>query len=178
MIIFDKYDSQIILLAKGHFGFKNVQERDKLLKILIAHRNLLEVKYVNEESIYYALTQILDKCNLKEQLFGKMCRILFGVKLLDRETPFERFTDACIGLLSCLQIKDRENTLVQLEPLDLSLVKPKGFVRLDDGERFTLNKDGITYSLEKSKEQFPDNYHTEYTESMLSNGNLFEPYWF
>jgi len=36
------------------------------------------------------------------------------------------------------------------------------FKRIDDGELFTLNDDGITYSLKFMKDEFPDSLHMMY----------------
>ena len=44
---------------------------------------------------------------------------------------------------------------------------PKAFVRPDDGIVFSINEDGKTYSLKKSKEEFPDAYHHQYSLEKL-----------
>ena len=49
------------------------------------------------------------------------------------------------------------------------------FERCDDGEIFTLNADGATYSNHQSKLQFPDNLHHEYTAKELINTDFFKP---
>ena len=43
------------------------------------------------------------------------------------------------------------------------------FIRIDDGEEFTLNKDGMTYSLENMKKEFPNHLHMKYKEEHLMN---------
>jgi len=45
----------------------------------------------------------------------------------------------------------------------------KVFIRKDDGERFTLNEDGVTYSMEAMKRDFPDSLHQKWGERHLSN---------
>ena len=45
----------------------------------------------------------------------------------------------------------------------------KVFTRKDDGERFTLNEDGVTYSMEMMKKDFPDSLHQKWEERHLSN---------
>jgi len=47
--------------------------------------------------------------------------------------------------------------------------KPKKIRRISDGEIFSQNSDG-TYSVEKMKEQFPDNIHTKWTYECLFSG--------
>lgn len=54
-------------------------------------------------------------------------------------------------------------------------MKPKKFIRIDDGEEITLNDDGETYSFESMKKQFPNNLHMEYTLWQLSNRRMFRP---
>lgn len=44
----------------------------------------------------------------------------------------------------------------------------KVFIRIDDGERFTLNEDGKTYSLEMMKKDFPGHLHHKYEEHHLT----------
>lgn len=44
---------------------------------------------------------------------------------------------------------------------------PIAFIRPDDGTIFSINEDGKTYSLKKSKEQFPDAYHHQYSLEKL-----------
>lgn len=44
---------------------------------------------------------------------------------------------------------------------------PETLYRLSDGEAFTLNSDGKTYSNLKGKEQFPKNYHAKYDYEYL-----------
>jgi len=46
-------------------------------------------------------------------------------------------------------------------------MKPIKFIRPDDGEVFSLNDDGITYSLQKMKDEFPNHLHTKYTKELL-----------
>lgn len=126
MITLDKYDSQIVLLAKGHFKHKNTEERDNLLKNIITHRNLMELKYISDESVFYALLQILEKLGLRDNLFHSynFSRLLFGVHFLTRNSVMERWIDFCMGELSCLQVRDGDTILVQLEPLDLTSIIP------------------------------------------------------
>lgn len=54
--------------------------------------------------------------------------------------------------------------------------KPVAYIRPSDGERFTLNPDGVTYSLEFMKTNFPGssrrNYDGEHLESLG-----FKPSW-
>ena len=53
---------------------------------------------------------------------------------------------------------------------------PKQFRRISDGMIFELNKDGLTYSLKKSKEEFPDNLHHEWPYELLEGRKeAFEP---
>jgi len=49
------------------------------------------------------------------------------------------------------------------------------FERCDDGELFTLNDDGVTYSMQKSKLQFPDSLHTRNTAQELIDTDFFKP---
>jgi hypothetical protein len=44
---------------------------------------------------------------------------------------------------------------------------PKEIIRIDDGEVFTLNADGKTYSLEFMKRRFPSHLYSEYTYKVL-----------
>lgn len=41
------------------------------------------------------------------------------------------------------------------------------FKRPHDGKLFTLNSDGITYSLEMFKEMFPKQIHSEYSKEKM-----------
>lgn len=50
----------------------------------------------------------------------------------------------------------------------------KVFVRPDDGERFTINEDGRTYSLEAMKRGFPDSLHQQWTAEQLRNAGMEE----
>lgn len=50
----------------------------------------------------------------------------------------------------------------------------KVFVRPDDGERFTLNKDGKTYSLEAMKRDFPNSLNIKWTAEQLRNAGMEE----
>ena len=52
----------------------------------------------------------------------------------------------------------------------------KVFVRADDGEIFSLNEDGKTYSLHQMKIDFPDNLHMQYTRKQLSSVAFEEKY--
>ena len=54
--------------------------------------------------------------------------------------------------------------------------KPIAFKRKDDGELFTLNDDGVTYSLEFMKREFPNNLHMKYEGKHLQN-DKFIPVW-
>ena len=45
----------------------------------------------------------------------------------------------------------------------------KVFIRKDDGERFTLNDDGVTYSMEAMKKDFPNSLHQKWQERHLSS---------
>lgn len=44
---------------------------------------------------------------------------------------------------------------------------PKYIERIDDGELFSLNKDGETYSLERMKKDFPENLANKHTYNTL-----------
>jgi len=46
------------------------------------------------------------------------------------------------------------------------------FVRKDDGEEFTLNSDGKTYSLAFMKRRFPKSFTFKYTKAHLSGGSF------
>ena len=48
------------------------------------------------------------------------------------------------------------------------------FIRVDDGEEFTLNKDGKTYSLEFMKREFPNSLTHKYKKEALM-GSQFRP---
>lgn len=52
--------------------------------------------------------------------------------------------------------------------------KPTAFRRLDDGELFTLNPDGETYSLKFMKERFPESF-TFAHKADLFPASHFEP---
>ena len=43
------------------------------------------------------------------------------------------------------------------------------FIRIDDGEEFTLNEDGSTYSLEFMKKKFPKNLTHKHEKEHLMN---------
>ena len=49
----------------------------------------------------------------------------------------------------------------------MNLFKLSAFERIDDGEMFTLNDDGETYSLEYMKKHYPDSLQTKYTMKQL-----------
>jgi len=49
------------------------------------------------------------------------------------------------------------------------------FERCDDGELFTLNDDGVTYSMQKSKQLYPDSLHTRNTAQELIDTDFFKP---
>lgn len=44
---------------------------------------------------------------------------------------------------------------------------PKVIQRIDDGETFSLNEDGETYSSEAMKRDFPNSIHHKYTQQQL-----------
>jgi len=44
---------------------------------------------------------------------------------------------------------------------------PKYIERIDDGELFSLNKDGETYSMEMMKKDFPKSLMSKYTYDTL-----------
>ena len=48
------------------------------------------------------------------------------------------------------------------------------FIRIDDGEEFTLNKDGVTYSPEHMKREYPESLTHKYEEKHLMN-KYFKP---
>jgi len=48
------------------------------------------------------------------------------------------------------------------------------FIRVDDGEEFTLNEDGETYSLEFMKRKFPKSLTHKYRKEHLM-GSHFRP---
>ena len=48
------------------------------------------------------------------------------------------------------------------------------FERIADGELFTLNEDGITYSLKYMKDNFPDNLHMKFLPKYLRS-KIFKP---
>lgn len=176
MIKLDKYDSHIVLLAKGHFNDNRTGERERILKILIGHRNMLRIEDVSDESIFYALLGIIKKLELRENLFRNLHKILFQ-DFFSRDTVLGRWIDFCMGEFSLLPIKDKDGTvLVELEPLDKSLIKPKGFIRLSDGEDFSLNENG-TYSDDYLKKTYPERLYQEYTEELLIGLTDFAPYY-
>lgn len=45
--------------------------------------------------------------------------------------------------------------------------KPEKYIRPDDGEVFTLNNDGVTYSLEVIKRHYPQSRTIKWTEKAL-----------
>ena len=61
---------------------------------------------------------------------------------------------------------DRNNWIAFVSGWQLCLQNPpktilqpvKAYIRIDDGEKFTINPDG-TYSIEKMKRDFPDHLH-------------------
>lgn len=46
------------------------------------------------------------------------------------------------------------------------------FIRVDDGEVFTLNSDGKTYSLELMKRDFPKSHTFKYSKEVLTNSSF------
>jgi hypothetical protein len=46
-------------------------------------------------------------------------------------------------------------------------MRPKKYIRNDDGEEFTLNEDEDTYSLEMMKREFPANHHMKWREEQF-----------
>jgi len=46
------------------------------------------------------------------------------------------------------------------------------FIRIDDGEEFTLNEDGVTYSLEFMKREFPDSLIRKYKKEHLMGSHF------
>lgn len=51
---------------------------------------------------------------------------------------------------------------------------PKTLIRPDDKERFTLNKDGETYSLEFMKKEFPKSLRCKYSFEVLKSHGFYE----
>ena len=48
------------------------------------------------------------------------------------------------------------------------------FIRIDDGEEFTLNKDGVTYSNEYMKREYPKSLTHKYEKRHLTD-KYFKP---
>lgn len=70
----------------------------------------------------------------------------------------------------------QERLGVALKMLDIpkDVLKPIAFCRLDDGELFTVNPDGETYSLKFMKEKYPNSIVSAYKPYHFSP-DLFEP---
>ena len=61
----------------------------------------------------------------------------------------------------------------QLKAMKPSKTLPLKLVRISDGELFTLNADGTTYSVESFKQQFPHNNASKFSLAALVNGGGF-----
>ncbi len=55
-------------------------------------------------------------------------------------------------------------------------MKPIAFIRPDDWELFTLNRDRKTYSLRMTKKMFPGKLHGEYSAETLRLHKFHEVY--
>ena len=66
--------------------------------------------------------------------------------------------------------KELEAKLKAIKP---SKTLPLKMERISDGELFTLNEDGVTYSAETMKRQFPNHKYAEFPLASLVNGGGF-----
>mgnify|MGYP001561317640 CR=1 FL=1 len=66
--------------------------------------------------------------------------------------------------------KELEAKLNAMKP---SKTLPLKLERISDGELFTLNKDGATYSIEEMKLQFPNHSNNKFSLASLVNGGGF-----
>jgi hypothetical protein len=57
--------------------------------------------------------------------------------------------------------------------LDLGSSLPKQIERISDGEIFSLNDDGTTYSLDSMKKKWPEHFHNKYTYERLMSEPLY-----
>ncbi len=60
--------------------------------------------------------------------------------------------------------------------MDIVKAIPDFFVRNDDLEIFSLNTDKITYSNQKSKDNFPESIHNKYSSEDLDSTSFFPFY--
>ena len=54
-------------------------------------------------------------------------------------------------------------------------MKVVAFERISDGELFTINEDGETYSLSWTKEKYPDSLYLKYKVPALNDPQYFKP---
>ncbi|NBQ67367.1 MAG: hypothetical protein EBU46_00450 [Nitrosomonadaceae bacterium] len=69
--------------------------------------------------------------------------------------------------------RDAERAAKELVSRKPSKTLPLQLIRNNDGELFTLNSDGTTYSIEAMKQQFPKHLHAEFSLAALVNGGGF-----
>jgi hypothetical protein len=115
-------DSHIILYAKGWYKRNDVI---KDMKIILGERGCIEPRHVSPNNIVGVLSKLIfpyvdDKYKFSSFLENILCSY-FDFEM--HKEPLVKFIDACLSILSKLQIKDNEgNILLELDDPDYELL--------------------------------------------------------
>lgn len=136
MIELDKYDSQIVLYAKGHFERRS-EVND--IRTILGWRNAYPAHEIPDQVVISHLTELLQKCNLwsERNINDMMQQMAFGyrwdsfdAKRLNRK-PFDIFFLCAMDLLASMKVINRE-VLVKFEPIDESCGLKRRIVSLEN----------------------------------------------
>jgi len=145
--VLDKYDSQIMLLSKGHFS-EELNDFDNPtidgLRTLWAWRCDIPLKYVELRNILGHLIRLLEKVNLLSSnevidIISNGCfdNMLWRIGIQDKDIPMiEKLVRSCMGTLSTLQVM--ESVEIDGERVSADLIsyeeKDNSFIRLLEEE--------------------------------------------
>lgn len=117
MITLTAADSQIVLYAKGHFGWDRPNQVEDC-RILVATRAGMDPQHISDRDVVAVLMMILETLNLK--LDAKFIQtIVFGDYCQKGKSPVENFVYAALLQMIAMSVRDAsDNLLVDIWPLE------------------------------------------------------------
>jgi hypothetical protein len=127
MITLDKYTSQFVRYAKGHFDVSVPVNTDMVehIREICSWRSEVEGKYITNEDIVIVLLEVMKECNLTD----KMTQYSFYSKLMGFDlytrgyNDIKRFVMTIMSELVELQVRNKDEVLVEIAPKDIELEK-------------------------------------------------------
>ena len=110
-VIPNKYEQQIILICKGHYGSEykeskiNTDDRIELIKNIIAQYCGLQLKYIDYNVIYRWLLKLVQKYSVKYEIDN----FLENMFKWNRTITIEDAINSLISILSGILVLDKNN---------------------------------------------------------------------